>query len=100
MSRVAKSPVTIPKGVEVKLDAESIAVKGKNGNMSMPLHDSVEVKQEDGQLIFAAREGVKNGWAMAGTTRALANNMVVGVSEGFQRKLILNGVGYLSLIHI
>ncbi|NKI19179.1 50S ribosomal protein L6 [Spongiibacter sp. KMU-166] len=94
MSRVAKSPVTIPKGVEVKLDADSIAVKGKNGNMSMPLHASVEVKQEDGQLIFAAREGVKNGWAMAGTTRALTNNMVVGVSEGFQRKLILNGVGY------
>ena len=94
MSRVAKSPVTIPKGVEVKLDAASIAVKGKNGNMSMSVHASVEVKQEEGQLVFAAREGAKDGWAMAGTTRALANNMVVGVSEGFQRKLILNGVGY------
>jgi large subunit ribosomal protein L6 len=94
MSRVAKSPVTIPKGVEVKLDAETIAVKGKNGSLSMPLHASVEVKEEDGQLIFGAREGAKEGWAMAGTTRALTNNMVVGVSEGFQRKLILNGVGY------
>ncbi|AKH68611.1 ribosomal protein L6, bacterial type [Spongiibacter sp. IMCC21906] len=94
MSRVAKSPVTIPKGVEVKLDASSIAVKGKNGNLSMPLHGDVEIKEEDGQLVFAAREGAKNGWAMAGTSRALVNNMVVGVSEGFQRKLLLNGVGY------
>ncbi|MBD2859344.1 50S ribosomal protein L6 [Spongiibacter sp. KMU-158] len=94
MSRVAKSPVAIPKGVEVKLDAETIAVKGKNGNLSMPLHASVEVKEEDGQLTFAGREGCKEGWAMAGTTRALTNNMVIGVSEGFQRKLILNGVGY------
>ena len=94
MSRVAKSPVALPKGVEVTLGADSIAVKGKNGNMSMPLHESVEVKQEDGQLVFAAREGAKNGWAMAGTTRALVNNMVVGVSEGFERKLELNGVGY------
>lgn len=94
MSRVAKSPVTLPKGVEVKLDGGAIAVKGKNGNMSMPLHEAVEVKQEDGQLVFAAREGAKNGWAMAGTMRSLTNNMVIGVSEGFQRKLILNGVGY------
>src|SRR5690554_2805031 len=94
MSRVAKSPVTIPKGVEVKLDAGRIAVKGKNGDLSMPLHSDVEIRQEDGQLIFAAREGAKKGWAMAGTSRALVNNMVVGVSEGFQRKLQLNGVGY------
>lgn len=94
MSRVAKSPVAIPKGVEVKLDAETIAVKGKNGSLSMPLHASVEVKQEEGQLTFAGREGCKDGWAMAGTTRSLTNNMVVGVSEGFERKLILNGVGY------
>jgi len=94
MSRVAKSPVALPKGVEVTLGADSIAVKGKNGSMSMPLHGSVDVKQEDGQLVFAAREGAKDGWAMAGTTRALTNNMVIGVSEGFQRKLVLNGVGY------
>ena len=60
----------------------------------MPLHKSVEIKQEDGSLVFSAREGAKDGWAMAGTTRSLTNNMVVGVSEGFQRKLILQGVGY------
>jgi len=58
------------------------------------LHKSVEIKQEDGSLVFSAREGAKDGWAMAGTTRSLTNNMVVGVSEGFQRKLILQGVGY------
>ena len=94
MSRVAKSPVTIPSGVEVKLDASNISVKGKKGTLVMPLHKSVEIKQEDGSLVFSAREGAKDGWAMAGTTRSLTNNMVVGVSEGFQRKLILQGVGY------
>ncbi|CAA0111949.1 50S ribosomal protein L6 [Zhongshania aliphaticivorans] len=94
MSRVAKSPVTIPSGVEVKLDASNISVKGKKGTLVMSLHKSVEIKQEDGSLVFSAREGAKEGWAMAGTTRSLTNNMVVGVSEGFQRKLILNGVGY------
>ncbi|WP_269621408.1 50S ribosomal protein L6 [Zhongshania sp. BJYM1] len=94
MSRVAKSPVTIPSGVEVKLDASNISIKGKKGTLVMPLHKSVEIKQEDGSLIFSAREGAKDGWAMAGTTRSLTNNMVVGVSEGFQRKLILQGVGY------
>ena len=94
MSRVAKSPVTIPSGVEVKLDASNISVKGKKGTLVMPLHKSVEIKQEDGSLVFSAREGAKDGWAMAGTTRSLTNNMVVGVSEGFQRKLILQGVCY------
>ena len=94
MSRVAKSPVTIPSGVEVKLDASNISIKGKKGTLVMPLHKSVEIKQEDGSLVFSAREGAKDGWAMAGTTRSLTNNMVVGVSEGFQRKLILQGVGY------
>ncbi|MFT7405045.1 50S ribosomal protein L6 [Zhongshania sp.] len=94
MSRVAKSPVTIPSGVEVKLDTSNISVKGKNGTLVMPLHQSVEIKQEGELLIFSAREGAKDGWAMAGTTRSLTNNMVVGVSQGFQRKLVLNGVGY------
>ncbi|MGJ8686253.1 MAG: 50S ribosomal protein L6 [Spongiibacteraceae bacterium] len=94
MSRIAKSPVSIPSGVEVKLDGSSIAIKGKGGNMSLPLHADVLVKQEGDVLQFEGREGAKNGWAMAGTMRSLTNNMVIGVTEGFQRKLILNGVGY------
>ena len=60
----------------------------------MPLHASVEVSQEDGHLNFAPKGGDTKGWAMAGTTRALLNNMVQGVTTGFERKLILNGVGY------
>ena len=92
MSRVAKAPVAIPAGVEVKLAADSVSVKGKNGNLSMNLHADVEVSQNDGQLTFEPKPG--KDWAMAGTTRALINNMVVGVTEGFERKLVLNGVGY------
>jgi large subunit ribosomal protein L6 len=94
MSRVANNPVEIPKGVEVNLGATEISVKGGNGSLSMPLHSGVEVKQEDNVLTFAARDGSKNALAMSGTTRALVNNMVVGVSAGFDKKLELNGVGY------
>ncbi len=93
MSRVAKDPVSIPKGVEVKLNGSDIAVKGSNGNLTMVINEAVEVKQEDDKLVFAPRDE-KTSWAMAGTTRALINNMVVGVSQGFERKLELNGVGY------
>ncbi|WP_372747764.1 50S ribosomal protein L6 [Litorivivens sp.] len=93
MSRVAKDPVSIPKGVEVKLNGSDIAVKGSNGNLSMVINEAVVVKQEDDKLVFAPRDE-KTSWAMAGTTRALINNMVVGVSQGFERKLELNGVGY------
>ena len=93
MSRVAKDPVSIPKGVEVKLDGREIAIKGSIGSLSLTIHESVEVKQEEQMLVFAPRSDAKN-WAMAGTTRALVNNMVVGVSKGFERKLELNGVGY------
>lgn len=95
MSRVAKSPVTIPSGVEVKIEAGSITVKGGKDTLSIDLHESVEIKQEDGVLNFAPKSADdKQGWAMAGTTRALLNNMVVGVSQGFEKKLELNGVGY------
>jgi large subunit ribosomal protein L6 len=94
MSRVAKAPVAIPSGVDVKLDGQQVTVKGSVGTLSLNVHETVEVKQEDNVLTFAPRGDVKGGWAMAGTTRALLNNMVVGVSQGFEKKLILNGVGY------
>ena len=93
MSRVAKDPVSIPKGVEVKLGGGDISVKGSNGSLSLAIHEAVEVRQEDQKLVFAPRD-TAGSWAMAGTTRALVNNMVVGVSQGFERKLELNGVGY------
>ncbi|GGE55580.1 50S ribosomal protein L6 [Halopseudomonas oceani] len=93
MSRVAKNPVKLPQGVEVKLDGQELSIKGAKGTLNLNLHPTVEVVQEDGELRFAARAGSPN-MAMAGTTRALVNNMVIGVSQGFERKLQLVGVGY------
>ncbi|MEH6501847.1 MAG: 50S ribosomal protein L6 [Pseudoalteromonas distincta] len=93
MSRVAKDPVKLPQGVEVKLNGQDISVKGAKGTLDLNLHSTVEVVQEDGELRFAARPGSVN-MAMAGTTRALVQNMVTGVTDGFERKLQLVGVGY------
>lgn len=93
MSRIAKYPVTLPNGVEIKLNDQVLTVKGGQGQLELNIHPDVVVSQEDGQLTFAPSSTAKN-WAMAGTTRALANNMVVGVTEGFTRTLEINGVGY------
>jgi large subunit ribosomal protein L6 len=92
MSRIAKSPIQIGKGVDVKIDGRKVAVKGSKGSLEMLLHPTVNVSLEDGVLSVAPVDD--KAWAMAGTMRALLNNMVRGVSEGFQKKLQLVGVGY------
>lgn len=94
MSRIANSPVQLPSGVEVTLKGQEVSAKGKNGTLAMTIHESVEVVQEDGALRCSARDNAQKSTAMAGTMRALLNNMVSGVSEGFEKKLQLNGVGY------
>ncbi|MEH6625071.1 MAG: 50S ribosomal protein L6 [Motiliproteus sp.] len=94
MSRIAKSPVSIPAGVTVKLDAQTINVKGGKGQLELAIHRDVEIKNEGNVLSFAPRGGSRLANAMAGTTRALVNNMVFGVVEGFEKKLELKGVGY------
>ena len=94
MSRVANSPVALPSGVEVKLTEQDIEVKGGKGTLKMDLNSVVTVSQEGSELKFAAKNGSKFSRAMSGTTRALVNNMVTGVSTGFQKKLQLIGVGY------
>lgn len=94
MSRVANSPVQLPQGVEVKQNGNELTVKGGNGSLDLQIHQNVEVKLEDGVLSFGARDGAKTSRALAGTMRALVNNMVTGVSKGFEKKLVLNGVGY------
>ena len=94
MSRIAKNPITVPSGVEVNVAAGELKVKGGKGQLSMAINASVEVKLEDGQLTFAPSGDAEDGWAQAGTARAVANNLVVGVTEGFEKKLQLVGVGY------
>ena len=94
MSRVAKNPVTVPAGVEVNFGTDALTVKGKNGALSLPLTGAVKVELNNGQLTFAAADDSKHAVAMSGTVRALVANMVKGVSEGFEKKLQLIGVGY------
>lgn len=92
MSRVANNPVTLPKGVEVNINAGKVSVKGGKGTLEMDLVEGIGVEVEDGQAKVVYDFDTNR--AMAGTTRALLNNLVVGVSEGWQKKLVLNGVGY------
>lgn len=94
MSRIAKNPVVIPAGVEAKFGTDALTIKGKNGELSLPLSSDVNVALEDGHLTFAPTNDSKQANAMSGTLRALVNNMVKGVAEGFEKKLQLIGVGY------
>ena len=95
MSRVANSPVAIPSGVESKRDDNrGITVRGSKGELQHTIHALVDVAQEEQTLTFAANQQRQDAIALAGTTRAVVNNMVTGVSEGFERRLQLVGVGY------
>jgi large subunit ribosomal protein L6 len=94
MSRVAKAPIVVPKGVTVEISGQDVTVKGSKGSMKWSVHPSVVVSQTDGVIGVARAEGHDDAWAMAGTTRALLKNMVVGCGTGFVRKLSLVGVGY------
>ena len=94
MSRIANNPVSIPKGVEITLSGQEVSVKGSKGNLTVTLHDLVGISQEEDRLQLKAVEVSKKSVALAGTFRSLVNNMVVGVSGGFQKELQLQGVGY------
>jgi large subunit ribosomal protein L6 len=98
MSRVANNPVELPNGVEVTLGGADISVKGARGTLAMPINEQVEIKQEDNMLTFAARSSDAFARAMSGTTRSLVNNMVTGVTQGFEKKLDLVGVGYRAQV--
>ena len=87
-------PVPVPASVEITEKGQMLTVKGPNGTLEHKIHGLVEVKHEDAELNFGARDGSAEASALAGTTRSLVNNMVVGVSEGFEKKLELIGVGY------
>lgn len=94
MSRVAKSPVTIPAGVAVTINGQDVQVKGAKGELSTVLHDLVAIAQEGTELKLSPREDSQAAWMQAGTARAVMNNLVIGVSAGFERRLQLIGVGY------
>ena len=94
MSRVAKAPVELPQGVEFRQEGNVVTLKGSKGSLSLELNNEVELKQEDNTLLVAPRSGSRFSTAIAGTMRALLANMATGVSEGFEKKLELKGVGY------
>jgi len=94
MSRVAKNPVQLPSGVDVVLNGQKLTVKGSKGTLELDIHSNVSVEKDDKTLTFAARDGAQKSKALAGTTRSLVSNMVTGVTNGFERKLQLVGVGY------
>ena len=94
MSRIAKEPVVLPIGVEFKLDGNVVTLKGGKGELSMELNSEVELTQDEGTLSVAPRSGSRFAMAITGTMRSLLANMAQGVTEGFERKLELVGVGY------
>ena len=94
MSRIAKFPVTLPKGVEATLAAEALAIKGPLGTLSQRLRSDVSIEKDGDKLVFKALEDSDEANAMSGTLRALAANMVLGVTKGFEKRLTLVGVGY------
>ena len=94
MSRVGKMPIALPKGAEATVSAEQITVQGPLGSLTLPLNGLVKVVNTDGTLKFEAANDSREANAMSGTVRALVNNMVNGVTKGFEKKLSLVGVGF------
>ena len=98
MSRVAKNPIPVPAGVDVVVQGQMITVKSSKGSLQMSLDKRVQTVLENNVLTFAPLDQETRSDAMAGTTRALVNNMVTGVTQGFSKKLALIGVGYRAQI--
>lgn len=98
MSRVAKKPVDLPKGVTATLESGSVTVKGAKGSLTLPLMRGITVEQEEQQLLVKVDDGAKSLVPAAGATRAHLANMVTGVTSGFERKLELVGVGYRASV--
>jgi len=98
MSRIAKAPISLPAGVEATVTGQEVKVKGGKGELSLALHQAVTAEVVDNVVSVSLVKESKDNWAMAGTMRSLINNMVVGVSQGFERKLELKGVGYRAQV--
>ncbi|CAN5832037.1 50S ribosomal protein L6 [soil metagenome] len=98
MSRVGQKPIPVPAGVDVTVNGSRVAVKGSRGTLERTFHNRVAITQEDGQLSVTRADDERQSRALHGLFRALLNNMVVGVSEGFRRELNIVGVGYRAVL--
>lgn len=94
MSRIAKVPIVLPSGIDIKLEGNQVTVKGAKGQLSTSLHEKLNIDVDSSQIQIKWDQTDKVANAQAGTARAIINNMVVGVSQGFEKKLALVGVGY------
>jgi large subunit ribosomal protein L6 len=99
MSRVGKEPIALPKGVEASVNGDVITIKGAKGTKTLETFGRVEIKVEDGKLVFGLKGETKQDRAFWGTYRALANNIVTGLDKGFEKKLEINGVGYRAAVN-
>ncbi|HEX2023352.1 MAG TPA: 50S ribosomal protein L6 [Acidimicrobiales bacterium] len=99
MSRIGRAPIPVPDGVEISLAAGHITVKGPRGTLERDLHPDISVRQDDGVLVVERPDDERRHRALHGLTRSLVNNMVVGVTQGFQRDLEIVGVGYRAMAH-
>jgi len=98
MSRIGKKPVAIPSGVTAKVEGQKVSVKGAKGELSFVVPDDVDVKFEDNEIKVDPRNETKRARALWGTSRAQVNNLVVGVTKGFEKKLEITGVGYKAAV--
>ena len=97
MSRIAKKPIEIPAGVEIKLDDKTVVVQGPKGSMALDVHRNVAISRQENTIVLHPESSIKD-IAMVGTVRSLLNNIVTGVTRGFERKLELVGVGYRAQV--
>ncbi len=98
MSRVGSSPVTVPDGTDIQINGQLVSAKGKLGELSVELPNDVEITQDNGELVVKPRSTSQRARMAWGTSRALVNNLVTGVSEGFSKKLEITGVGYRAAV--
>lgn len=98
MSRIGKHPVTVPQGVEAKVTGQHVHVKGKLGQLEMTVHDEISVSMVDSEITVEPRSNSRLAKTLWATMRTLIDNMVVGVSEGFEKRLVINGVGYRAQV--
>tara|TARA_B100001113_G_C20753960_1_gene467838 strand:+ start:37 stop:570 length:534 start_codon:yes stop_codon:yes gene_type:complete len=98
MARTSLKPVEIPEGISLENKDKTLVFSGKLGEMSMTVHDDVDIKEHDSSISFAPNKETKESLALTGTMRALASNMITGVAIGFEKKLEINGVGYRATL--